>query len=236
MSEPIITLRDIRFAYGKRTILDGVSHDFFPGSFSVIAGESGSGKSTLLYILGGFLKPDAGAYLFRNKAVYRRLGEFGLGRFRKKNVGFLFQDFRLLPFLSVEQNIRFPALFSGAALDKTRLAERMQRLGIAHRAKAYPDSISGGEAQRTGLARALLMAPPLLLLDEPTGNLDRATEAAIVSVLEDLRSEGLTLVCISHSEYIMKKADQVLRLRNGKIEGQASDNARQRRRSQKVAP
>ena len=95
MSNPIISLQDIRFAYGKRTILDGISLDFTPGSFSVIAGESGSGKSTLLYILGGFLKPDGGTYLFNGKPVYRRLGEFGLGRFRKNNIGFLFQDFRL---------------------------------------------------------------------------------------------------------------------------------------------
>lgn len=217
MSAPIITLQNIRFAYGKRTILDDISLDFAPGSFSVIAGESGSGKSTLLYILGGFLKPDSGKYLFNGKPVYLRLGEFGLGRFRKNNIGFLFQDFRLLPFLTVEQNIRFPSLFSGAALDKARLTERMQRLGIAHRAKAYPNSISGGEAQRTALARALLMDPPVLLLDEPTGNLDSATEVAIVSLLEDLRAEGLTLVCVSHSEYIMKRADRVLRLSNGRL-------------------
>lgn len=231
MSNPIITLQDIRFAYGKRTILDDISLDLAPGSFSVIAGESGSGKSTLLYILGGFLKPDSGTYLFNGKPVYRRLGEFGLGRFRKNNIGFLFQDFRLLPFLTVEQNIRFPSLFSGAALDKARLAERMRRLGIAHRAKAYPNSISGGEAQRTGLARALLMDPPVLLLDEPTGNLDSATEVAIVSVLEDLRREGLTLICISHSEYIMKRADRVLRLSNGRFSDSTNAAPKKRRKT-----
>jgi ABC-type lipoprotein export system ATPase subunit len=231
LSNPIITLQDIRFAYGKRTILDDISLDLAPGSFSVIAGESGSGKSTLLYILGGFLKPDSGTYLFNCKPVYRRLGEFGLGRFRKNNIGFLFQDFRLLPFLTVEQNIRFPSLFSGAALDKARLAERMRRLGIAHRAKAYPNSISGGEAQRTGLARALLMDPPVLLLDEPTGNLDSATEVAIVSVLEDLRREGLTLICISHSEYIMKRADRVLRLSNGRFSDSTNAAPKKRRKT-----
>jgi putative ABC transport system ATP-binding protein len=227
----IITLEEIRFAYGKRIILDGISAEFNRGSFTVIAGESGSGKSTLLYILGGFLKPDSGTYLFNGKPVYRRLGEFGLGRFRKHNIGFLFQDFRLLPFLTVEQNIRFPSLFSGAALDKTRLAERMQRLGIAHRAKAYPNSISGGEAQRTALARALLMDPPVLLLDEPTGNLDRATETAIVSVLEELRKEGLTLICISHSEYIMSRANRVLRLSDGKLSESAKAAPKKRRKS-----
>lgn len=236
MSNAIIELENISFAYGKRKILDSISLDFAPGSFSVIAGESGSGKSTLLYILGGFLRPDSGNYRFNGRPVYRGWGEFGLGRFRKNNIGFLFQDFRLLPFLTVEQNIRFPALFSGSMLDKQKLADRMERLGITHRAKAYPNAISGGEAQRTALARALLMSPPVLLLDEPTGNLDSATEIAIVSVLEDLQKEGLTLVCISHSEYIMRRADRVLRLREGHFNPEQTVKPATRPRAKKAAP
>ena len=216
-AEPIIQVQDLAFSYGKRTILDRVSVSFDPGSFSVIAGESGSGKSTLLYILGGFLKPDSGIYKFRDRVMYRGWTEFGLGRFRKNNIGFLFQDFRLLPFLTVEQNIRFPALFSGTKLDNNAVKRQMERLGIAHRAKAYPNAISGGEAQRTALARALLLSPPVLLLDEPTGNLDSTTEGSIVSVLESLKNEGLTLICISHSKYIMEKADKVWRIDNGKL-------------------
>lgn len=217
IAEPLIALNGISFSYGKRLILDSVDLQFAPGSFTVIAGESGSGKSTLLYILGGFQRPKGGQYLFAGKPVYRFWGEYGLGAFRKRSVGFLFQDFRLLPFLTVEQNIRFPSLFSGRALDTARLKSRMDKLGIAHRAKAYPTAISGGEAQRTGLARALLMDPPVLLLDEPTGNLDHATEIAIVSLLEEIRQEGLTLICVSHSSYIMSRADRVLDLVNGKL-------------------
>lgn len=214
---PLIELSGISFSYGKRMILDSLDLQFAPGSFTVIAGESGSGKSTLLYILGGFQRPKSGKYLFNGRPVYRFWGEYGLGAFRKRSVGFLFQDFRLLPFLSVEQNIRFPSLFSGRPLDRARLRERMEKLGIAHRAKAYPTAISGGEAQRTGLARALLMDPPVLLLDEPTGNLDHATEISIVSLLEEIRQEGLTLICVSHSAYIMSRADRVLDLANGKL-------------------
>ncbi len=214
---PLLALANISLSYGKRRILDGIDLQITPGSFTVIAGESGSGKSTLLYILGGFLRPDSGSYLFADRKVYGRFGEFGLGRFRKKHIGFLFQDFRLLPFLSVEQNIRFPALFSGKKLEKNQLKTQMENLGISHRAKAHPNSISGGEAQRTALARALLMNPPLLLLDEPTGNLDSTTEAAIVNVLSDLKAKGLTLVCVSHSSYIMQKADVVFRLIDGKL-------------------
>lgn len=228
---PIIELKNINFSYGKRKLLNSVSLSFTPGSFSVIAGESGSGKSTLLYILGGFQKPDKGDYLFQGRRVYGKFGEFGLGAFRKRNIGFLFQDFRLLPFLTVEQNIRFPSLFSGAALDKARLKDRMERLGISHRSRAFPTAISGGEAQRTGLARALLMNPPVLLLDEPTGNLDRKTEEAIVTVLEGLRDEGLTLICVSHSPYIMERAGQVLHLKDGEISPQRVPTAKKRKRA-----
>lgn len=217
MPENLIELKKLSFSYGKRRILNEIDLNFPTGSFSVIAGESGSGKSTLLYILGGFQRPGAGEYLFRGNRVYRRFGEFGLGAFRKKNIGFLFQDFRLLPFLTVEQNIRFPVYFSGMRFENKRLTESMEKLGIAHRARAYPSAISGGEAQRTGLCRALLMNPPLLLLDEPTGNLDRATEQAIVDVLQDLKTSGLTLICVSHSAFIMERADRVIHLKDGLI-------------------
>lgn len=230
-NNPIIELKGIDFSYGKRRLLNSVNLRFEPGTFSVIAGESGSGKSTLLYILGGFQKPDKGEYLFQGRRVYGRFGEFGLGAFRKKNIGFLFQDFRLLPFLTVEQNIRFPSLFSGTALNTARLKDRMDKLGIAHRSRAFPTAISGGEAQRTGLARALLMNPPVLLLDEPTGNLDRKTEEAIVSVLEGLRNEGLTLICVSHSPYIIERASQVFYLKDGELSLQNPVAPRKRKRA-----
>ncbi len=229
----LLSLSEISLSYGKRKILDAIDLEIAPGSFTVIAGESGSGKSTLLYILGGFLRPDRGSYLFQSRRVYGRFGEFGLGRFRKKYVGFLFQDFRLLPFLTVEQNIRFPALFSGKKLAKEQLQNQMQNLGIQHRSKAYPNTISGGEAQRTALARALLMNPPLLLLDEPTGNLDSATEAAIVNVLADLKAQGLTLVCVSHSNYIMQHADRVLRLIDGKLHDEKPASAKPAKKPRK---
>ncbi len=231
--DPIIELKKLSFLYGKRTILNEIDLSLPQGSFTTIAGESGSGKSTLLYILGGFLRPASGEYFFQNRKVYRWWGEWGLGRFRKKNIGFLFQDFRLLPFLTVEQNIRFPSLFSGVRIEKDRLRQNMEKLGILHRAKAYPTAISGGEAQRTALARALLMAPPVLLLDEPTGNLDHETEKSIVSVLKTLQQEGLTLVCVSHSEYIMNKADRVLHLKDASFIGGDTTEKKQRPKKQR---
>ncbi|MDH4263858.1 MAG: ATP-binding cassette domain-containing protein, partial [Spirochaetia bacterium] len=169
-------------------------------------GKSGSGKSTLLYVLGGFLRPVSGLYLFEKKKVYK-VGEIGLGRFRKKNIGFLFQDFRLLPFLTIEQNILFPMYFTGDTLSSERTDYLLNLMGLEHRRKAFPKEISGGEAQRTALARALLLEPKLLLLDEPTGNLDKETELEVVDQLLGLKLRGFTIICVTHSPVIGRQAD-----------------------------
>ncbi len=205
----LLTLEHLSFSYGKKSVFTALNLTFQKGKFYCIVGPSGSGKSTLLYILGGFLRPSAGRYTFEGRGVYG-LGEIGLGAFRKKNIGYLFQDFRLLPFLTVEQNIHFPVLFTGKRFDKEYAAALMMDLGIYHRRKAYPADISGGEAQRCALGRALIMRPKLLLLDEPTGNLDQKTELEILSVLQKLNADGLTLICVTHSPTIMKAADVVL--------------------------
>lgn len=223
----LVSLKNIIFKYGSRTVLDEVSFDIPEGSLVSIAGKSGSGKSTLLYILGGFLKPKSGSCLFAGKEIYR-FGEIGLGGFRKKNIGFLFQDFRLLPFLTLRQNIRFPVLFTGRKVTRNDLDSLMSDLGIEHRQKAYPADISGGEAQRTALGRALVMKPRLLLLDEPTGNLDHETEKEILTILEKLREQGLTLICVTHSQMIMKASDRVFHLENGRL---SSEKKRKRRGS-----
>ena len=216
MNNDIATLNNISFSYGKTNILTDVSLNIQNKKFISIVGESGIGKSTLLYILGGFIKPSKGQYLFDNKLVYK-LKEIGLGRFRKKNIGFLFQDFRLLKFLTVEQNIKFPILFSGIKKSKKEIDELMKSLGIYERRKAYPHQISGGEAQRTGIARAIVMNPKLLLLDEPTGNLDNKTEKEIVNVFLSLKERGFSSVCVTHSNYIMKNSDEVYEIKKGKL-------------------
>lgn len=215
-SEILAELSGVSFSFGKKSILSDTSLSIKTGQITCLAGPSGSGKSTILYILGGFLKPNEGKLFFRNKSVYT-FGEFGLGKYRKQNIGFLFQDFRLLPFLTVEENIRFPAYFSGQKTDEAHVKNLLSRLGIEHRRKAYPSEISGGEAQRTALGRALYMKPALLLLDEPTGNLDAETEKEIFQILKDLRNEGLALVCVTHSKFILQNADQSYRLSGGKL-------------------
>jgi len=209
-------MKNLSFSYGERTILEDINLSIKKNTFISIMGKSGEGKSTLLYILGGFIKPNNGSYLFENKNVFS-FGEFGLGKFRKKNIGYLFQDFRLLPFLNVEQNIRFPFYFSGKKYEKYKQQSLMEELGIWHRRKAYPREISGGEAQRVALGRALMLEPKVLLLDEPTGNLDESTEIEILNILLSLRKRGFTLVCVTHSHHIRSKSDEIWDLENQKI-------------------
>ncbi|MDH4200520.1 MAG: ATP-binding cassette domain-containing protein [Spirochaetia bacterium] len=213
----ILVLRDVSASYRKSNIIEKVNCNVKKGDFIAVTGKSGSGKSTLLYVLGGFLRPSTGLYLFENKRVYRGIAEIGLGTFRRKNIGYLFQDFRLLPFLTIEQNIQFPIYFSGEKLHKERVRFLLDLFGLEHRSKAYPGSISGGEAQRTALARALMLEPKLLLLDEPTGNLDLDTESEIIHELIKLKKRGFTLICVTHSPRIRECADIVWHLENGKM-------------------
>lgn len=191
--------------------MSGVDLDINTSEFISIKGESGTGKSTLLYILGRFIRPDSGDYLFDGKKPG------WAPAFRRKNIGFLFQDFRLLNFLTIEKNIAFPKYFTGIHISKDRIREIMQKLNIDHRRTAYPDSISGGEAQRTALARALLLDPRVLLLDEPSGNLDLETEKKLISIFLQLKEEGKTLVCVTHSKEIMKESDRVIEFKDQKL-------------------
>jgi len=212
----ILELQSVEISYKRKKILHQANCQVKKGDFIALTGKSGSGKSTLLYALGGFLRPTSGTYLFENKRVYR-VGEIGLGKFRKKNIGYLFQDFRLLPFLTIEQNITFPIYFTGESISRKRTQDLLNLLGLEHRRKAYPAEISGGEAQRTALARALLLEPKLLLLDEPTGNLDSETEQEIMDQLTKLKKRGLTIICVTHSPVITRNADYIWNISDGNI-------------------
>ena len=215
---PICSLKDVSFYYGKKSILENINLEISRSSFICVIGESGAGKSTLLYILAGLLKPNRGAYSFENIEV-NRLNKFDLARFRRKNIGILFQDFRLLPFLNVEQNIKLPLFFFPERIIKEKTIEIMQSLKILHRRKAFPKDISGGEAQRTAIARAMIIRPKILLLDEPTGNLDRETAKKIIEILLNYKEkEKITIVAVSHSENMARVADHVWELKSKKME------------------
>lgn len=208
----IIEITNLSFRYGKRLIMENVNFQINPGEFVSIKGESGTGKSTLLYLLARFVRPNSGNYLFDGKKP-----EWA-PVFRRKNIGFLFQDFRLLNFLTLEKNIAFPKYFSGIHISSKKINDLMQKLNIDHRRSAYPDSISGGEAQRTALARALLLNPKILLLDEPSGNLDSDTEKKLISIFKELKNDGKTLICVTHSKEIMKASDRIFELKDKKIQ------------------
>ncbi len=209
-------LQNISFAYDRKKILKNIQLEIKERSFNCIVGKSGIGKSTMLYILAGLLKPDQGDYIFKDEFIYSK-NKIGLGKFRKENIGLLFQDFRLIPFLNVKQNIEFPILFSGNYFHREMTKKIMQYLKIEELKKAYPKEISGGEAQRVAIARAMILEPKLLLLDEPTGNLDVQTEKKILQMIIDLKKKGLSIFCATHSLNIMKKADKIWELKNGSI-------------------
>ena len=214
----ICTLKDISFSYGKKNILENINLEIPKSSFVCLVGESGAGKSTLLYILAGLLRPDIGTYFFENMEVHR-FNKFDLAVFRRKNIGILFQDFRLLPFLNMEQNIKLPLFFLPEKIMKEKIIEVMQSLKILHRRKAFPKDISGGEAQRTAIARAIILKPKILLLDEPTGNLDKETGKRIIEILHRYKKkEKITIVAVSHSEDMIGAADHVWEIKNKKVE------------------
>ena len=211
----LLTLENLSFSYGNKVILKNICLDLPLKSFVSIAGESGSGKSTLLYILAGLLKPSSGAYNFEGNLL-QRMGKFSAAQFRRENVGVLFQDFRLLPFLTTEQNIKLPLYFLPEKIENSKVSHILSELKISHRRRAYPKDLSGGEAQRTAMGRAMVLEPKLLLLDEPTGNLDHETEKNILEYLMSFREKrGLTIVCITHSKYMMQNSDEVWELKDG---------------------
>ncbi len=213
-------------------VLRGVSLDVREGEWVAILGKSGSGKSTLLHLLGGLDRPDtptagtlAPTITFAGEEL-TRMSASRIDRYRNQSVGFVFQFYHLLPELNVMENALVPAMVRfgrlGYRAQRGRLAEHAARLlegfGLAHRLKHRPSELSGGERQRVAIARALINDPPVLLADEPTGNLDRATGQAILNELtEHRRASGRTIVMVTHDEEIAARADRVVRLVDGLV-------------------
>jgi putative ABC transport system ATP-binding protein len=187
------------------------------GEFVAIEGKSGSGKSTLLHILGGLDRQFQGeAYVFGQ--ALRGLTDNQLSMLRHQQLGFVFQSFNLLPGLSALDNVLLPDAFGGGVPDAARRArEALERVGLADKAKARPAALSGGERQRVAIARALLSRPPLLLADEPTGNLDASTGEGVISLFRELHKEGMTLLIVTHEVRVSHAAGRVLVLREGKL-------------------
>jgi putative ABC transport system ATP-binding protein len=215
-----IVLRDVRKTYRMGTnvitALDGVSLDIQAGEFAVVLGPSGSGKTTLLNILGGLESPDSGTLWMGDQSI-ADLSEAKLTQYRRRQVGFVFQFFNLLPTLTALENVSLSAEMSnGRGHDP---AEMLRRVGLGDRLDHYPGQLSGGQQQRVAVARALAKNPALVLADEPTGSLDVETGVDVLRTMRDLNREtGQTFVIVTHNSAISTIADRVIRLGSGKVQ------------------
>ena len=222
MQDGFIRLANITRAYaiGARTLyaLRDVTLSIHAGEFVAIVGPSGSGKSTMLNLIGGIDKPDAGQVWVDGVRV-DGLGENALAKWRGGKIGIVFQFFQLLPTLSALENVMLPmelrSTFSNNR--RARALESLERVGLAERATQLPSELSGGEQQRVALARALVNDPPILLADEPTGNLDSETGDRVVALLANLNYAGKTIVLVTHEETLARTASRIVRVRDGRI-------------------
>lgn len=198
--------------------LDGVSLDIEKGSFVAIVGRSGSGKSTLLNLLGCLDQPTSGRILLQGTDT-KTLDDKAASRLRNRLVGFLFQSFNLIPQMTVLENVETALVYSEQpeSVWRERSERWLDRLGILERSSHRPAELSGGEAQRAALARALVTEPELLLADEPTGNLDSRTGEEVLSLLDEFVSDGRTLVLVTHDQSLAERAHRVVELADGKL-------------------
>ena len=229
MSDALISLRDINLslpsAAGPVHILRGLSLDIGHGETVGMVGPSGSGKSTLLMVLAGLEPPSSGAISVAGQDL-TALDEDGLARFRRDNVGIVFQAFHLVPTMTALENVAIPLEFAGAADAFDRARNALAEVGLDHRVEHYPGQLSGGEQQRVALARALIAGPKILLADEPTGNLDGSTGDRIIDLMFGLHEQkGTTLVLITHDVALAKRCDRVVHLRDGLIDFIEPDGA-----------
>jgi putative ABC transport system ATP-binding protein len=199
--------------------LRGVSLEIFPGEFVAVMGASGSGKSTLMNIVGCLDRPTKGRYFLDGKDV-SSLTKDELAAIRSHKIGFVFQQFNLLPRTSALENVELPTIYAGVPIDERakRAEEALKRVGLADRAGHFPSQLSGGQQQRVAIARALVNNPSLLLADEPTGNLDSRTSVEIMEILQGLNDQhGLTVVIVTHELDIAQYAKRALEVRDGKL-------------------
>jgi len=217
----LIRLRGVSKGYVEagrhRIVFDGLDAEFPHGRFTALTGRSGTGKSTLLNLVSGIDLPDAGEVLLGGTAL-NRLSERERTLLRRREIGFVFQFYNLIPTLTVEENLLLPLELLGrrhaAALPRVR--ELLERVGLAARGASFPDRLSGGEQQRVAVARALVHEPAVILADEPTGNLDAETGREVMALLAGLvRNAGRTLIVATHSEEVAGRADRVLDIRDG---------------------
>ena len=197
--------------------IDNANIDIKEGEFVAIVGKSGSGKSTLLHMMGGLDNPTEGKVYINDKDIFS-LKEEELAIFRRKNIGFIFQNFNLIPSLNVWENITLPVGIDGKEINKPFVTDIINSLGLESKVDALPNTLSGGQQQRVAIARALVARPAIILADEPTGNLDSKTSDEVMSLLKTMiKKYNQTLVMITHDETIAQMADRVIYIEDGKV-------------------
>lgn len=221
----MIKAENIRKFYGtgdrRSEILKGISMEIERGSFTVILGASGSGKSTLLNVLSGLERTDEGSVLYDGENI-EKLTDSGLTEFRKRKIGFIFQQYYLLPNLNVDKNVKMGAQLGG----NKDYREIIKALGLAEKSDKYPNQLSGGEQQRVAVARALAKNPEVLFLDEPTGALDEETGRQVLDCISELRQKsGFTIIMVTHNANIAEMAQRVIKMNSGKIAGEYENKA-----------
>ena len=217
----VLEARNIKKYYGKEPnitkALDGVDFSVEKGEFVAIVGTSGSGKSTLLNMLGGLDIPTSGEIKIQGKKLLD-LNDEQLTIFRRRNIGFIFQNYNLLPMLNVYENIVLPIELDGMKIDEEYIDSIINILGLSQKLTNMPNNLSGGQQQRVAIARAIATKPSIILADEPTGNLDSKTSMDVIGLLKMTSQKfNQTIVMITHNEEIAQLADRIIRIEDGKI-------------------
>jgi putative ABC transport system ATP-binding protein len=221
--EPIIQLKDIRKSYylgrNELPVLKGIDLEIARNEYVAFMGPSGSGKSTLMNILGCLDTPSSGHYILNAQDV-SQMEDDSLADVRNKEIGFVFQQFNLMPKLTAVENVGIPLIYAGISKKEreSRALEMLERVGLAERAGHKPNELSGGQCQRVAVARALINQPSIILADEPTGNLDSKTSEEIMEMFASIHASGNTVVLVTHEEDIAEHAGRIIRLRDGVIE------------------
>lgn len=196
-------------------VINGQNLELAASEMIAVMGKSGSGKTTLLKMIGGLLPPSSGFVSFKGEDIYQK-NEKERSRLRREKIGFVFQNYELIPELNVQENIIFPLLLSKKAVDKEYLNALYTELELSDKKKRYPEQLSGGEQQRTAIARALIAKPELILCDEPTGNLDEVTAKQVMEMLKNIYEKYKTaMIIVTHDKDIAAYADRVLTAENG---------------------
>ncbi|SKC86333.1 ABC transporter ATP-binding protein [Maledivibacter halophilus] len=225
MEKSIIQMKDIRKTYKtgplEVEVLKGISIDIKQGEFVSIIGASGSGKSTLMNIMGCLDTCTFGEYLLDSKDI-NAYSEKELAIVRNRKIGFIFQKFNLLPKLNAYENVELPLLYKGVDKKKRRenVLKSLEMVGLKDRLKHKPSEMSGGQQQRVAIARALAGKPPLILADEPTGNLDSKSSDEVMDILVDLNKKGITVILITHDQDVAKLANRIIEIKDGEIVGE----------------